>query len=714
MKIGTECGESIPAKDRVKKGNEFEIHFPDATLQLGHYIGLLATEYKRLEQSGLSTLRTIHELDLAIGAYERLEKYSKGYCDDIYATSPCNPGLNVSGGFFIRDDVPGDYFIFDNAKHFNRPGIANISPTRTAVSYPPSDAYSTPKFTITGGSAFTGRADDPNFQATHGKKPVPTEMSQDQVKDLWLGFAMTIKYVNNSGIKARAEKAIKRLTDKIGIIDLWRIQNPSTNQCVYGVNPSNSCLDAGAIMNWVAHGVSKATNKVYSASNLAFMATLFGWNSVYQGSQFVNIKIENSMSSTYAAIARNWRIGIWPFSVNSTWFSLKRRSVDKGLRNPHIPLVYKLYYPGGGYNGIGFAPENTNNNVANTHNGNPGNKCPSYLELLNSAPTCGPHNHAGVYQSWEWSGGNRLNEEYHRCGRDQWTTNYYADYNGIDYMYLLNLYSLVNKSYFSSLGNPYYWENFNVDYPTGSGIGSNTNKLQLNFLEFVSLKNKINDKGNVVVRGAKAVEMLPGFDSKWGSVFCARIEDYACSGDEGSEAYQFIDLEHPNESFCEEGSGCYNPWGGEVEIGEEEDSEYWIEDSISETLITEEMIETYRDSLENDIMNSGNDDMIQFYFDFLNAEGENGQRSAIKDDKLTDSEDIAIYPNPTTGLLSILLSNDEAYDIKVYDAIGKLIISRKGCLNNCSIDLSKFANGQYLIKLINKDETIIRKITMAK
>lgn len=76
---------------------------------------------------------------------------------------------------------------------------------------------------------------------------------------------------------------------------------------------------------------------------------------------------------------------------------------------------------------------------------------------------------------------------------------------------------------------------------------------------------------------------------------------------------------------------------------------------------------------------------------------------------------ITIYPNPTTGKLSVLFSNE--IENKIYwkyqltDLTGRII--QQGELNNPSIDLTNLANGIYLMELFNNRTFYVKKINIS-
>lgn len=147
--IGSDQGHSLPADSR----DSGLVHFGDATVFLGWYMGVLATEFNLLSRGLLSTLalrpqKTLRELYFALNALRRL----------IHTAASCfHPSTDLQKGFFIRDDVPAALRI-----HF--PGFIEIQ----------SD-YS-------------------------NDNPFMKEESQDQLIHLLLGLALVKRFVPHNAV----------------------------------------------------------------------------------------------------------------------------------------------------------------------------------------------------------------------------------------------------------------------------------------------------------------------------------------------------------------------------------------------------------------------------------------------------------------------------------------------------------------------------------
>jgi hypothetical protein len=120
--VGNGMGESLPLdirrlkKDPTTTGQEVhEFGIGDATLRLGWYIAVLATEYKLLNDQGLDTYQTRKELYYALEAFNRLDLNAESYFNLAGTSTPnqaISPPSSDLNGFFIRDDMT-DNFVDD-------------------------------------------------------------------------------------------------------------------------------------------------------------------------------------------------------------------------------------------------------------------------------------------------------------------------------------------------------------------------------------------------------------------------------------------------------------------------------------------------------------------------------------------------------------------------------------------------------------------------
>jgi hypothetical protein len=109
----------------------------------------------------------------------------------------------------------------------------------------------------------------------------------------------------------------------------------------------------------------------------------------------------------------------------------------------------------------------------------------------------------------------------------------------LDYMTMFNVFAAGKEDYLQWAFNPYHTERFNVDFPDIRDIGSYNHSLQLHYLDYLSAVNKINVNGHLSYRGAKVIDLLPGFEAVFGGYFEASIRDYSCKN-EGEYHYALV------------------------------------------------------------------------------------------------------------------------------------------------------------------------------
>jgi len=77
--------------------------------------------------------------------------------------------------------------------------------------------------------------------------------------------------------------------------------------------------------------------------------------------------------------------------------------------------------------------------------------------------------------------------------------------------------------------------------------------------------------------------------------------------------------------------------------------------------------------------------------------------------------DISIYPNPSAGVYTISLPENEAFQISIVDMIGREVFTKTTSnTKNVSIDISNQASGLYMLKLKSSKGTVIKKIVLDK
>lgn len=266
-----ECDADVDTQN--DPGLKNVLAFGDATIQLGRHIALLATEYHLLGKSGQleAQKRTLNELFLALQAYRRLDmtanrlwKLKMDHC----GPSGCawQPDLTGHSGWFIRDDVPFDFyrnFPADVADDWKVGGVKSDYACRTAK-------------LLCGG--------------------FPRPMSQDQAIGLLFGLAFVKRFVpaeaevTVNGTRynplAMAQKIAYGIVKRIVEADGHKIRFP---RC------SSEPVKPGAETDGYLYGIIKTANFILPAGQrfetklgmeIAWEASrkaVFAWNSIDDG-----------------------------------------------------------------------------------------------------------------------------------------------------------------------------------------------------------------------------------------------------------------------------------------------------------------------------------------------------------------------------------------------------------------------------------------------
>lgn len=208
--LGTGPGEGMPA--HIRHDGDGYIRWADATIDLGWYMAVLATEHHMLSRPstfvGLDAMQTLQgtedELGFALAALERLDRVG-----NASFAPPCTTDEALDG-FFIRDDVPMGFH--------DRFGLSST------------------------------RSDSLDSVVTN------KEMSQDQVWHLMMGLGLIAELVpagaSSMGRELRgwALEQLERILEHVAADD-WIIVNPA-------------CMDRdvarGAVAFGYAYGASLA------------------------------------------------------------------------------------------------------------------------------------------------------------------------------------------------------------------------------------------------------------------------------------------------------------------------------------------------------------------------------------------------------------------------------------------------------------------------
>jgi hypothetical protein len=412
--LGVQCGNSLPAAARG--GDSWVapvLQFGDAVLDMGYYLGVLATEYRLLKDYGQDTSATEQELYYALQELNRLDAFAESAWTEYLATGDldfCAAPADLNG-FLIRDERGNDF--------------VNVYGPRL--------------------NAQVGRLNVVHVDRTE-QIVRPTELSQDHLYSLMTGLALTTKLVDlpaNYGGVHLVQESRNITTRVVNHIKShqWIITNPIRNRCVFGISHAcwaappdplvdtagylKCCSDGGAVTLPYSLGLAEAANKI-----------VYGFTPGISAGPFHDFTTFNSapvwIMSTLVWAPPRWHgqnfvlqlSAVGDSIFDSTGFNLtvpRLNLVSKKEDREHIPLIHHVLYNRGHF-------------ISNEQM-----EC-----MIDSAPCSGPfgrlYGRAGPY---EWCTNNRFQINLGERS-DPRVIDRCKEYYGLDFMLLYNLYRLVN------------------------------------------------------------------------------------------------------------------------------------------------------------------------------------------------------------------------------------------------------------------------------
>lgn len=76
--------------------------------------------------------------------------------------------------------------------------------------------------------------------------------------------------------------------------------------------------------------------------------------------------------------------------------------------------------------------------------------------------------------------------------------------------------------------------------------------------------------------------------------------------------------------------------------------------------------------------------------------------------------DVTVYPNPVTDVLHLRFSQSVPFRTELYNAQGKLVVSRNESGNNAVIDMNEFATGIYMLRVSTDDTSVTKQVVLVK
>lgn len=501
---GSSMGGSCIAGCRNEWGGE-TLKWGQHNMHFGRYLAMLATEFKLLRHYGFDSdaNNTLNELEQALLSYIRRDECEANPPWDYLGI------LSKYDGFFIRDDVPGDY-LDNNYDHFNQGEVGLHD-----VNYYISNGQSGYPAKVTNMKSGYSDWDD------HDDFIHKTTMSKDEAYGLWFGLAMVDKCVPNGWwAENESETIVHEIFDHMrnasGIVypPKWLIGypdptycntsfcmpgyisvNPGTKGCVYleryGVTKAAEFITGNSYVTFIPYGeawelwkalpltVGSTTNPVFNTQMILELAAI---NDDYDKSTLENLAKEYNWESNFMLY---WKV---------------LHDKEKDCNNP------------------------TNE---------------AYNQLSN-APNCGPYNYNSHHAPNGWASGNRFTQSID--GQNGNGTRK-GNWHGLDYMLLYNLFHL--RQIMENEDMPQY-TNF-VDrkiidevFPytfNDEIIGSHDNPLTMQAIETIETDMEVTTNGDVELIASSNIKFLPGFKAENGADFKATCTEYDCSAGSKNSLY---------------------------------------------------------------------------------------------------------------------------------------------------------------------------------
>ncbi|NVN95236.1 MAG: hypothetical protein HXX18_08135 [Bacteroidetes bacterium] len=384
-----------------------DINFGQHGIYFGYYIGMLATEFKLLNDAGDNTAKqTQYELNLALKQYVT-------YLDKTESLLFKNMKDSLDG-FFVRESVPCDFLNDESRKnYFNKELQANDN-----WDYKKNNCFGNlPK----GHPGYVVKVSECDS--------IPKAFSQDEAIGLLYGLALVYKCMPDSSYEKAISKKIA-----LNVINYIRTSSKkygrtfSMKWSVFRPNGDKLKANEGGLAWFYAHGFMKAGSYFDSGfDNLWKKITRYPQELFFQFGQFLpSPNADNTtMITTLAVIGDSWRavvpvIGL-VFKMNTSYFGIKAKTNKQDW-----DTFYALSW-----------------NVIHGKNKKMEFRLEKALHQLNTAPYEGPYNY-GINNNPKGTGWSASYKWHHKkSSQSGESSGICGNYNGLDFMLLHNLYCIV-------------------------------------------------------------------------------------------------------------------------------------------------------------------------------------------------------------------------------------------------------------------------------
>ncbi len=753
VKIGNQQGDCIcfPQRDLGGPNISQAKVGPDQIDQMNMYLAALALEFKILSRSNQDTKGTIKEIYYILETYNRLDEEADQFWDNPDPTfdNPISRIVNDRNGFMLREDMYHEYFNpnthQDNFLHFNYAlkEYTNIAQSMSQAGY----SGLTGIDHLTNDNQFSnweGFGQPPNFTQPKEKLPIV----HDKYYSMFFAFMLLVKYIpdNLTYIESNVSQQFSDGETKIK----QEVRN-ITNRChpylrgnTFASNASDWIMEFadGSNLDPIVLGTPVPFFLYPLVNTICHINNSFPWNtpclgfadiiSLHPNSigayQLINsstaVNEDNAVFLAYNHSSSNVNVGPVPL-----WLKMQQNTTFWDLE--WADLARKVLHQ----NGV-LTKQNS-----------------VYETPLSQANCWGPFNfgncnHAGC----EWSATDRIEHPKRRSAGCASTTgclpqiqiplasvDFPANYPGVDYMLLHNLYyEHLNQKFDNNQSESGAYINAknlmdNYDekiWPrmTTSGIGNNQKTVLVGVDSETIITNTFPPSNNsytttspgrekffqnltsraqiyatsspwaplntipskVEYRAGKDITLLPedpttnapGFEVKAGSTFHAYIQRYVCGQSDYSNGMkQANNTEEVHNTDYES-----DYMDTEIPIHYVEYPELSDADKYP-VLPQDEDYTNYDPNTTKEL-------------DELLIEQTNTKNS-ISNSEWENTQRFEILPNPSTGIFKVIankIDTEEVLSLLVIDMKGNTVYWESDFKTN-EIDLSKLAKGIYMIQL---------------